>query len=290
MAESEKEKLVKKQILNEADLAEIQALTALCNEYEGLNLKINWELLRAREPGQTSDFCYYRDGELIGYLALDGSGADFELTGMVQPAFRRQGIFRRLFAEVLLEAKRRGTTELLLVCENASVAGTAFARASATQYSFSEYHMELEAINVAAAPGFDLEFQLATSDDANLLTRLQALSFDQSEEAAHAHTIRDLTEDTSRTYIVRLKGAPIGKFGTVLEDNGVYIRGVGVVPDYRGRGYGRQILTWAIHQMIAEGHTHLSLDVATENRNALSLYQSCGFHETNVYDYYDVPL
>ena len=42
--------------------------------------------------------------------------------------------------------------------------------------------------------------------------------------------------------------------------------------------------------MLAEGHTRFELDVETENNQALSLYQSCGFHETDVYDYYVVPL
>ena len=41
---------------------------------------------------------------------------------------------------------------------------------------------------------------------------------------------------------------------------------------------------------MAEGHTRFSLDVETQNAQALSLYLACGFHETNVYDYSDVPL
>ena len=34
--------------------------------------------------------------------------------------------------------------------------------------------------------------------------------------------------------------------------------------------------------------SNLMLEVATENRNALGLYQSCGFKETTVYDYFVV--
>ena len=45
-----------------------------------------------------------------------------------------------------------------------------------------------------------------------------------------------------------------------------------------------------VHTLLSEGHTNFALDVATDNRQALSLYQYCGFHEVTAYDDYTVPL
>lgn len=75
----------------------------------------------------------------------------------------------------------------------------------------------------------------------------------------------------------------------VLERN-VSIQAVGIVPEWRRHGYGRRLLAATIHTLLSERHTNFALDVATNNRQALSLYQYCGFHEVTAYDYTTVPL
>jgi len=65
--------------------------------------------------------------------------------------------------------------------------------------------------------------------------------------------------------------------------------GFGVLPEFRGRGYGREILRDMLFIMAESGHLkRLLLEVACENRKALGLYQSCGFRETAVYNYYKI--
>ena len=87
--------------------------------------------------------------------------------------------------------------------------------------------------------------------------------------------------------MAELDGTIVGKIGLVFEANGVYLRAFGVLPEYRGRGYGRFMLATTIATLRAEGQTHFSLDVATDNENALGLYQSCGFTVALAYDYYE---
>jgi ribosomal protein S18 acetylase RimI-like enzyme len=45
-----------------------------------------------------------------------------------------------------------------------------------------------------------------------------------------------------------------------------------------------------MQKMLTERRTHFALDVATSNRQALSLYQKRGFRETTVYDCHVVPV
>jgi ribosomal protein S18 acetylase RimI-like enzyme len=65
---------------------------------------------------------------------------------------------------------------------------------------------------------------------------------------------------------------------------------VGIIPEYRGYGYGRQLLSGLISVLVAEGQTYFELDVETKNNNALSLYLSRGFQEANAYDYFQLPI
>jgi ribosomal protein S18 acetylase RimI-like enzyme len=59
-----------------------------------------------------------------------------------------------------------------------------------------------------------------------------------------------------------------------------------VIPELRGRGYGREILARTIAELRAEGWQHIRIEVETENVNALGLYRSCGFQEIAEYRYY----
>lgn len=282
--------VARRQGLTAEELAEIRALAERCNAADGLDLKLNWDLMQTRAADETSDFCARDDGHLIGYVALDGVGAELELTGMVRPEFRRRGICRALVAAALEECRRRGTEQLLLVSERASASGRAFATALGGRYSFAEYHMECDARDGLDLLASRLQLRRAAAGDLPLLAELQQGSFDDGFEAALERLTHYFHEPGSRYYIAMHEGTPVGKLGVVLEAGQVYIRGVGILPEHRRRGHGRQMLAATIRALLADGQTHFALDVVTENENALGLYQSCGFRETNVYEYYDVPL
>jgi ribosomal protein S18 acetylase RimI-like enzyme len=66
--------------------------------------------------------------------------------------------------------------------------------------------------------------------------------------------------------------------------SGIY--GLGVLPEYRGKGLGRAILLRAIEKLKEAESNAIMLQVAAENATALSLYKSCGFQETSVMDYF----
>jgi ribosomal protein S18 acetylase RimI-like enzyme len=94
----------------------------------------------------------------------------------------------------------------------------------------------------------------------------------------------------SRYYHALARDEIVGQIGVLFEADQLYIRGVAILPEHRRRGHGRQMLAATVTAMLAEGQTHFALDVATDNERALTLYHSCGFRETNIYDYYDLPL
>lgn len=281
--------LVKRHKMTEDEFRALTDLVDRSNQFEQLDIKINWELLQERTGDTLSDFLFFQDGALVGYASLDGISREFELTGVVHPDYRRHGIFRGLYAAAIDEAQRRGAERVLLVCERASAYGQAFVATTGAPYESSEYRMVRDA---AAGPPATGAVQLRQVDlsEIELLTEIQARSFDESEESARVMQLYHLEEAESRVYIALLDGEPIGKIEAIVEQQGAYIRAFGVLPERRGRGYGRQTLSALIGTMLDEGRPNLVLEVATENRNALGLYQSCGFQETTVYDYFVVKF
>ena len=90
-------------------ITEISHLIDICNTHDGLRMRIGLEMLRERSEGEINDFLYYVDGQLVGYLEADSWGKkEKELTGMVRPDFRRQGIFTALFTAAREELQQRG--------------------------------------------------------------------------------------------------------------------------------------------------------------------------------------
>ncbi|HEY4386810.1 MAG TPA: GNAT family N-acetyltransferase, partial [Ktedonobacteraceae bacterium] len=146
-----KQGLVERRGLDATEIHEITQLAQVCNSYEGLDLKLNWNILRNRPSDQLSDFLYYTDGELVGFLPLFSfSSQEGEISGMVHPAYRRRGIFSVLFEAACQEARRRDLPSLLLIVEQASAGGQGFARCLSSTYDHSEYKMILEEPRVLA--------------------------------------------------------------------------------------------------------------------------------------------
>ena len=68
----------------------------------------------------------------------------------------------------------------------------------------------------------------------------------------------------------------------------VYINSFGVLPEYRGQGYGRQILAATIDLLMAENWQQICIEVNTENPRALSVYHACGFKQVAAYEYHQL--
>jgi ribosomal protein S18 acetylase RimI-like enzyme len=75
----------------------------------------------------------------------------------------------------------------------------------------------------------------------------------------------------------------------VREDRS-WIAGMGVGPQWRGRGLGRQLLTRLLDNLRRMGVHSAQLEVLTVNTPALALYRSLGFHDIRELRVYQGPL
>jgi ribosomal protein S18 acetylase RimI-like enzyme len=220
-------------------------------------------------------------------------GPEAEICGIVHPHFRRQGIGRTMLAAAREEYRRRGERSLLLVCEETSCSGRAFVEAVGVQYRFSEYRMQLDpsAIGSHPRPG-PVQLSPAGAQDAELLSRLTAASFDDPIDEVRPRITGWLRQDDQHFYIGRRQEEPIGSLRVhrIQEASCVYVNTFGVLPHYRGRGYGRRILGALIDTLLAEGWKQIMIEVQTDNRPALSVYRACGFREIRTYRYSELEL
>lgn len=283
-----KQGLVKTGQMSLGEQAEVEALVTLCREQDRLELPL---YLESAPPGTVCQLLHYDDNNLVGFASLPPDG-DIEVIGMVHPAHRRRGVGRALLAAVREECRRRGVAEFLMVCEEASASGQAFAGAVGADYRFSEYLMEVEqaAFGQLQPPPKTVEIRQATGQDLETLVDLWAASHPEREAERRPMIAQWLQQEKQRFFIGQVQGAAVGMLRLHMDAPSVFINSFNVRPEHRRRGYGRQILMAVVERLIAEGWEYIRLEVATENRNALSLYYGCGFQEVTAYRYYRLTV
>lgn len=297
MAETARQGLLVKHRLRAQEITDLEQLTALCNVHEHLLMRLDYNLLDLPSLPTDDLFLYYRADQLIGCLLLDRYHSDVkEITGMVHPAFRRQGIFHQLLASAREECLSRGIRRLLFPCETTSESGQAFLRSIGVGREFAEHRMVLQDFRPRFQYDDRLVFREALRDDTNELAVILAADYDDSKERARQSVLRAWERPNQRIYIATYGGEDVGcaePVGTLRveempEEIGIY--GFFVRPEYRGRGHGRQLLEEAIATMRESSSKPIMLEVDTNNFTALNLYRSLGFVIERTYEYYGLTL
>lgn len=248
---------------------------------------------------QINEFMYFDGDELIGYMGIcefGGVDTPLEVNGMVHPAYRRQGVFRTLSRLVMAEWRRRSPKSMLLLSDRKSEAGQAFIQGTEARYHHSEHEMYLRANRPEIQNELDgITFRKATNADAPEIHRQNATYFgdklgeEETDDSTEGMILPEEEERRGMTiYLAEVDQQVIGKVHIQLSPGIGGIYGLGVLPEHRGKGYGRATLLKAIDKLKEANAGEIMLQVAVENANALRLYQSCGFVETSTMDYYEL--
>ena len=274
-----------KENLNNNDFNDINDLKSICFVHDNTNLKIeiDYKLSNvAKNNDKTSsiinEFMLYDDNKLIGYAGIcDFGGEEIEVNGMVHPDYRRKGIFTRLFSLLKDEFNKRDNKAMLLLSDNNSVSGIEFIKNMTDDFSHSEYDMNLD-MDATQNESFDnLIFRKALIEDIN---KIKEANF----EFFSVNDIEDISSGI--TYLLETDNIIIGKVRLEAIDNNGGIYGLEILPEYRGNGYGRELLILSIKKLKESNVKIINLQVETDNKNALNLYKSCGFKENYTMDYY----
>ena len=289
-----------KENIDAGDYKVISELQDRClqNDETALKLELDYKLGAGKEGSNgvqdINEFMYFDGERLIGYIGICSFGGPWEVNGLVDPDYRRQGVFSKLFELVLAEWKRRGSGSMLLLSDRNSESGQKFIAATGAEYKHSEYEMFLkEGVADTAKEQFSsITFRKAVNADAKEIARQNAIYFNDSGESSVEEEDMILPEEEERrgmtSYLVEKDGEIIGKVNLQLTSKLGAIFGLGVLPEHRRKGYGRALLLLAIEKLKEANAKEIMLQVAAENSNALNLYKSCGFEETSTMDYFEV--
>lgn len=299
-----------KSSINRKDYELIQNLETQCTQNDSITLKLELDYKLSDGENSTSkngisdinEFLYFDGVELIGYMGIccfGGMSQPLEITGMVHPLYRRQGIFSKLYELVMVECRRRNAGCILALSDKKSVSGQKFLEKAGAVYQYSEFEMYLndeiyEAMIKQAPSG--ITFRKAANADAFEIARQNTIYFgddpvEENEDAVNRDILLPEEEEKRgmTIYIAKKDDRIIGKVNLQMSEGGTGgIYGLGVLPEERKKGFGRAVLTHAVEKLKDANAAKIMLQVAAENATALSLYKSCGFQETSVMDYFEL--
>jgi ribosomal protein S18 acetylase RimI-like enzyme len=284
--------IVLKKYINEKDYEEINKLSELCIKHDNINLKLELEYrLQARKdyeknPQDINEFLYYVNDSLIGYIGIASFGGNLgEINGLVHPQWRRKGIFKKLCNLAVEESEKRDFTKILLLCDDKSTTAVNFINSTGAVYDFSECGMKLSGKAIDVNDSI-ISLRKATNADGQEIGRQNSIYFGDVENKI---TFPEEEEKNNAiTYMVELDGRIIGKIKVHNEEDSAFISGFGIIPEYRGKGYGKAALKEALNMINRNNIYEIALDVAVENKNALNLYKNCGFVEKSIMNYYKI--
>jgi ribosomal protein S18 acetylase RimI-like enzyme len=279
-----------KEYISEKEFTEISELEMLCSSEDKTNLKLELDYrlnMSKRSEGilkNINEFLYYIDGILVAYIGISSFGANIgEINGMVHPDFRRKGLFKKLFKLAMEECENRNFNKVLLLTDGKSTSGIEFIKSISGIYDFSEYRMKQ--VKKTSLESIDsVTLRKAEKLDRKEIGRQNSIFFNDIEEN---QVFQEYEENPNEiTYILELDREIIGKIRVEYSENSAFIYGFGILPAFRGKGYGKAALRQTLHLINEKSINEVELDVECKNNTALNLYKSCGFEERSVMDYY----
>ena len=232
-----------------------------------------------------------RRAGLVGFLGLYGYRPDqAEICGMVHPSARRQGVFSRLFEAATAELVRRGMPQALLVVDRLYEAGSGFARSVGGTIEHSEHRMTLRREPAAVVADPLVTIRAAVLGDGPSSSPAWPRRSTSPPSISATAELETLARRFPGTLVIDYANEPVGTVRVDRDDHAAGIYGFAVLPEFQGRGIGRQVLSSLARDLEAEGVAEIGLEVSVTNDSALRLYLSCGFDVMGTEDYYAVQL
>jgi mycothiol synthase len=224
----------------------------------------------------------------------------------VHPDHRRRGHGRRLVAAALDLVRSRGLSHLVLYGTTDRKPAAGFINALGFAYQSSLWMFELAPTVEVPAPTFPSDVVVRAfrpeSDLATFIDLANASFADHPtplpfSEPAIAHVIAMPDFDADGILFVSPRDEPDRPIAWTkvvhdVADDGEhrgYISWIGVLPEWRHRGLGQELLRWGIAYVRAAGAGTIELSVEAANDRALGLYRRTGFTPQVEWPHYALP-
>lgn len=268
--------------LTEQERKAAKALIASCQAYDQTFREPYLSNMLNFNPNMPAFFLYYQEGELLGLLTVYADDEDIEVSILVDPSHRRQGIARamyRSFEKEMASYPIRSVTfqtERVFLDHHPDLAS----HWDLVEDEETETWLGRDKTPYALDSRSDVKVLLAEPSYLDAIAQLHYQAFSDPEETlevSRRYITEALEDSDSLLYILLKEGQVIGVCTVDLSGNNNYLYGLSVAEAYRGQGYGSYLAKSVVNQLIV--HNDKSFQIAVEDNNigAKHLYEKIGF-------------
>ena len=268
--------------LTEKERKAAKALIASCQAYDQTYREPYLSNMLNFDPNMPAFFLYYQEGELLGLLTVYADNEDVELSILVHPNHRRQGIARALFKSFEQETisypiqSVTFQTERVFLDRHPNLAshwGVVEDEETETWLGRDRTPYVLESCS-------DVNVLLAEPSYLDEIAQLHHQAFSDAEETlevSRRYITEALKDSDGLLYILLKEAQVIGVCTVDLSGNSNYLYGLAVAEDYRGQGYGSYLAKSVVNQLIEHNDKTFQIAVEDSNIGAKRLYENIGF-------------
>lgn len=268
--------------LTEKERKVAKVLIASCQAYDQTYREPYLSNMLNFDPTMPTFFLYYQEGELRGILTVYADDVDVELSILVHPNHRRQGIARALIKSFKEETASYPIqsvtfqTERVFLDRHPDLAS----HWGLIENEETETWLGRDRTPYVLESRSDVKVLLAEPSYLEEITQLHHQAFSDAEETLevpHRYIAEALKDSDSLLYILLKEGQVIGVCTVDLSGNSNYLYGLAVAEAYRGQGYGSYLAKSVVNQLIEQNDKAFQIAVEDDNIGAKRLYEKIGF-------------
>ncbi len=212
-------------------------------------------------------YAAFEGAQMAGFLSVLEMPGESELTALVAPQFRRQGIFTQMLSAACRALSNEAAASLVCAVPPCFFQDGRTPSFSSAEPAFCELMMRArrEDAPVCIPDGGSLKYHYGFS------------------ESGDAYFMHDESKDAADSCV-----PPQGVCRLSFERSFTAVYGVEVSEGLRGRGIGTQFFRHFMADYFAAHSAPLVLNVRDTNIPALALYKKCGFAEASRISYYHI--
>ena len=268
--------------LTEKERKAAKALIASCQAYDQTFREPYLSNMLNFNPNMPAFFLYYQEGELLGLLTVYADDEDVEVSILVDPSHRRQGVGRAMYRsfekEMVAYPIRSVTfqTERVFLDRHPDLAS----HWGVVEDEETETWLGRDKTPYALDSRSDVKVLLAHPAYVEEIAQLHHQAFSDPEETldvSRRYITEALKDSDGLLYILLKEAQVIGVCTVDLSGNSNYLYGLAIAEAYRGQGYGSYLVKSVVNQLIAQNDKAFQIAVEDSNIGAKRLYENIGF-------------
>jgi ribosomal protein S18 acetylase RimI-like enzyme len=256
----------------------------------GIDPRLNVEWLAARDGARMADWLAWDGTTLVGIASTQQFDTTAEATLALLPD-APIAVAEALYTRLCEALPRQGATRLLLLHDRAASQLHAFAQAHGLLHDHAEQLMRRP--HTAGMPqpvSSQLTIVRAQAAELPGVAAVLASGWGGDPAAVHTQIEQSMQRGNISYYLASAGEQSVATLNVQILEGQPWIYGLVVLAAFRSQGYARQLLSYALSDVLAHGPTDTFLEVEPENTPAVRLYHSFGFAVQRTFDYWEKEL